>query len=342
MSDSTLSYDLSTMDSLVTSTLDLSKSGHYTPGINGGESVISFTLGVLGVLGNGLVLLVLLSHKASRRRISNILVMNQSLEDFLASCSVIFTYVSKSMGKSYDGRGIWYCVLVDSDVGIWIFLYVSTSSLMIITMERYLMVVHPIFYRNNVTRKRIFATIAIASWAISALILGGFSYPTTGIVNGQCAIQSVWPNSELITFCVVISVTVFFLCPVALFIICYGHMLCVLKSRRKVHMAMAEAGTDHNSSKLSKTEINLTKVMVIVSICFIVCWGPIFIHYALYGLAVVPGLSLSSPLYSYLTRLCCFNSCINPLVYAFKYDDFKRNLKRMICRGNSEQLSSTS
>ena len=331
----TLSLSASTMDTPA-------PAGHV---VGGAESAPLFIIGILGILGNGLVLVVLLTHKSSRARIVNILVINQSIVDFLTSWCFIVTYISKSVSKSYAGKGAWWCYVMDNDVGIWMLLTVSTSSLMIITMERYLMVIHPIFYRNKVTRNRILAVIIITAWLFSSCLMGSFNYPLAIVKDGACIPQGYWPSVTLAKFFSSLIFVLYFLSPVCLFLLCYGHMLWVIMRRYKVQPTVTE--TAHNGdapkhSKMSKTQLNLTKVMIIVSVCFTVCWGPIYVHYIMMFLAYMPGLSLSSTVYRWLTYLAFCNSCINPFVYAFKYDDFKRNFRRMVLRGKTEQATSSS
>lgn len=56
-----------------------------------------FAIGTLGILGNLLVIVVLLHYKLLRRKITNMLIINQSLIDLTASFFLIATHVIEDM-----------------------------------------------------------------------------------------------------------------------------------------------------------------------------------------------------------------------------------------------------
>ena len=56
-----------------------------------------FVIGTLGILGNLLVLVVLLHYEMLRRKITNMLIINQSLIDLTASVFLIATHVIEDM-----------------------------------------------------------------------------------------------------------------------------------------------------------------------------------------------------------------------------------------------------
>jgi len=87
--------------------------------------------------------------------------------------------------------------------------------------------------------------------------------------------------------------------PVAIFAYCYGHILCVIRRRRKVvtgHAArsqdadvtVATVAMDRNTgqaqqqtpaaaetgAKMSRRELNVLQTMIVVVVCFVICWTP--------------------------------------------------------------------
>ena len=338
MSESTF-LNFSTAIYLVTSSWDPPNAELYGPAIKGRESAPIFVIGTVGLLGNGLVLVVLCSHKVSRTRIVNLLIINQSAVDALTSFMFIVTYISKSFTKNYAGRGIWFCWLLDADLFIWILLSSSTTSLIIITIERYSMIVHPIFYLNKVTRKSMILALVLGSYGTSVIFIGGSTYSYSGVLDGACVLLAFWPSKALLarSFSVFLFIA-YFVSPVVLFLICYGHMLFVIMKRQKVFPAVPTRSASNDSEsasnlpKMSKTQLNVTKVMAIVSVGFVVCWGPAYFHYMLMALDLVPGLRLDTTIYRFTSYMSFVSCCINPFLYAWKYEDFKKNLARMISR----------
>ena len=84
--------------------------------------------------------------------------------------------------------------------------------------------------------------------------------------------------------------------PVAIFVYCYGNIFHVIRRHNKVvhgaaarnqHVAMASTSRDQNTGQIqqqqasaaggdrfSHTEMNVLQTMIVIIVCFIVCWGP--------------------------------------------------------------------
>ena len=75
--------------------------------------------------------------------------------------------------------------------------------------------------------------------------------------------------------------------------------------------------------------MNLTKVMVMVTACFITCWVPSNGYYLLFNMGV-NNLGFSHPLYYIFLFMVFLNSCINPVIYVWKLTTFRETLSRMV------------
>lgn len=295
-------------------------------------------IGIAGILGNGLVLVVMLHRKSFRKDLRNALVINQSVVDFLNSVFLIASSVSISIPKSYEGAGIWYCWLFDSQIPFWILCAVSTTNLMAITIERYIMVVYPVHYHYHFTSKIVHSVIGLM-WLVTGILIGAFSYPFSGVLDGVCYFQNFFPHQAIAIFCSIYYNVIYFALPLGMFVFCYGHMGVIMKKRRKIKPSDTTASG--RPTKLSKRQLNLTKVMLLVSISFVICWAPLNTHYLLMFTGAVPNLNMTDHLFWGLMYLSFINSCINPVVYAFNYNDFRHGLHSLFCRRSNNSGSTT-
>jgi hypothetical protein len=79
----------------------------------------------------------------------NVLIVNQSCIDTLAALLLILVYATpkKMILDSNRVVDVLYCRLWYNRVLLWAAMFASSGGLMIITIERYLAVLHPIVYK---------------------------------------------------------------------------------------------------------------------------------------------------------------------------------------------------
>lgn len=321
-----------------------SATNYFAPGkqsvMTASEVAVPILIGICGTLSNSMALFVLLSSKTSRKRIVNILVINQTVIDFLTSLAFIITYTTKAVPKTYEGPKKWLCLLVENDFCQWWLMAGSTTNLVIITFERYVMIVHPDVYRKHITRAKVVPAI-VFSWTFSILLYYYFSHTYTVVLDSQCLPHIGWTNRVASQIYSASLVMVNFFIPLICFIVCYSHMLVTLMKRKQIFPSSNQLDSSAKSQKMQRIQTNVTKVMAIVSFCFIVCWAPSCTYYLLLSQRIVRSLKLGSMLYRILQYLAFCNCCVNPFIYAAKSDDFKKNL-RMMMRKSEESSSSNS
>ena len=153
----------------------------------------ALAVGVVGTLANGFVLLVLLRFSKLRPRPSTILVLHQTVTDLLSSLLILLTYACLVTldGKLKDRWGDFVCKVILSESLFWIAFVASSFSLVSITIERYLMVVHPVFHRNHFT-KRLVGVFILLDWTLAVLSLTPYIL-TTRVDYAWCAFD-FWPT----------------------------------------------------------------------------------------------------------------------------------------------------
>ena len=310
-------------------------------------------LGMVGILGNGFVLVIMLSQKKTRKQITGTLVINQSLVDLTCSFFLVITnaYKTRPVGRyNRYGREV-ICYLIVDEILLFNSMNASTYCLMVITLERYFMIVLPIQHRNSFTQRRAIVMAALA-WAAGYLWNTPATLYSTSVVDGDCQ-TFVWGNTHAQSIFGITYMAATFFVPTLMFAMAYSHMGWVLRKRAAQlgvdmpapkpdtagsgttstnHAADAAPGRKRppqQKTKLTKAQVNVTKTMVMVTAAFVICWTPNQIYYLLFNLGY--SLNFTSPGYMITLFLSFINSCINPFIYAFKLESFRRGLKLIPC-----------
>jgi hypothetical protein len=108
------------------------------------------TIGVTGTLANGLVLYILSASNQMKKQAVNILIVNQLSLDLFGSFWLAVIYSVKIANIYIEGStGYWVCIFIISEDFSWFGIYGSKLNLMIIAVERYFKIVHPIWHKKN-------------------------------------------------------------------------------------------------------------------------------------------------------------------------------------------------
>jgi len=98
-------------------------------------------MGAVGTVGNGLILYAMVASKQHKKQV---LIFNQNALDFFSCFHLIITYAVQICNFHLTGVvGYWLCILFISECLVWWGTNGSMVNLAIITIDRYLKVVHP-------------------------------------------------------------------------------------------------------------------------------------------------------------------------------------------------------
>lgn len=138
------------------------------------------------------------------------------------------------------------------------------------------------------------------------------SLTATGIIDCTLVFpHPSWYWKNLLKICVFIFA---FIMPVLIITVCYGLMILRLKS---VRMLSGSKEKDRNLRRI-------TRMVLVVVAVFIVCWTPIHIFVIIKALVTIPDSQLQTITWHFCIALGYTNSCLNPVLYAFLDENFKR------------------
>ncbi|XP_072307122.1 delta-type opioid receptor-like [Eucyclogobius newberryi] len=269
---------------------------------------------VVGLFGNCLVMYVIIRY-TKMKTATNIYIFNLALADALVTTTIPFQ-TTDYMLKTWPFGEVVCKVFIAID---YYNMFTSIFTLTMMSVDRYIAVCHPVKaldFRTAVKAKMINVCIWILSSAagIPAFILGG-TQTNSGIT--ECALQFPEPY---VYYDTVMKVCVFvfaFVVPVLIITVCYSLMVLRLKS---VRMLSGSREKDRNLRRI-------TRLVVVVVAVFVVCWTPIHIFILVKALVNIPESNAIMAAYFFCVALGYTNSSLNPVLYAFLDENFKRCFK---------------
>jgi len=104
-------------------------------------------ISLVGTAANGLILYALFASKQHKKLI---LIVHQNILELFTSSATLLIYLLKFFNFHLTGSvGYWLWALILSEGLIWLGIAASVINLGIITLERYLKVVHPVWSKNK-------------------------------------------------------------------------------------------------------------------------------------------------------------------------------------------------
>ena len=279
---------------------------------------------LLGLLGNSLVILVVAFDK-NMRNTTNILILVLAVADllFIVFC-VPFTAASYALPIWPFGR-VW-CKVVQ--YLIYVTAYASVYTLVLMSLDRYLAVVHAI--RSMSLRTEVNTWLAVAvTWAI--ILLGHvplllehdvMTYQHIQEERSTCTnVHHIDHDHKGILF-FACFISFGYLLPLSAVCLMYGLML------KRLHGATP--GGVSKSQESIRAKRRVTKMVVIIVAVFAVCWLPIQIILLLQQLNVYPSSAVFIGVQIASNCLAYMNSCVNPFLYAFLSENFRRSFKKFL------------
>ncbi|KAJ7991420.1 hypothetical protein DPEC_G00283660 [Dallia pectoralis] len=285
---------------------------------------------VVGLLGNVLVMYGVVRYTKMKTS-TNIYIFNLALADALATSTLPFQSAKYLMETWAFGEVLCKVVIAIDYYNM----FTSIFTLTMMSVDRYVAVCHPVKameFRTPAKGKMINVLIWVLSSAIGVPIM--VMAATEKKPDGQIMCMLKFPKPEWYWDTVTnICVFVFaFVVPVMVITICYGLMILRLRS---VRLLSGSKEKDRNMRRI-------TRMVLVIVAAFIVCWTPIHIFIIVKTLVKIDA---KNPYVRASLHLCIalgyMNSSLNPVLYAFLDENFKRCFRDFClpCRSHFENNS---
>ena len=204
----------------------------------------------------------------------------------------------------------------------------STLNLVLLTLERYAQVVHPLWHKQHI-RPAVVKQSLLLPWILSVI----YKLPVIvdfGVIRNDGRCYQEFAHEMLMVVYGVAILIVDFLMPLGVFIFSYW---AILIGVRKLSRRIGDISGNNSSDKVNKrnaVERNTLKTMILVCCVFTVT--TIVGQIAAFLFSFTGGLSLDDKnAFLVPTAFMLVGFLINPIIYIFHYKEFRSNLIQL-CR----------
>ncbi|XP_017561915.1 nociceptin receptor isoform X1 [Pygocentrus nattereri] len=287
-------------------------------------AVVYLIVCVVGLVGNCLVMYVIIRY-TKMKTATNIYIFNLALADALVLATLPFQGTDVLLG--FWPFGLALCKMV---VAIDYYnMFTSIFTLTIMSVDRYIAVCHPV--RSLAVRTPHRAKLVnVAVWALASaigvpvMIMGQVEVESNDI---ECMVVLPDPQSysePVFGTCVFLFS---FLIPVAIISVCYSLMV------RRLHSVRLLSGSREKDRNLRR----ISQMVLAVVAAFVFCWMPVQVLALIQALGKVDlgGSEVAVAAMHFCIALGYTNSSLNPVLYAFLDENFKRCFREFCLPGNS-------
>ncbi|XP_065121222.1 trace amine-associated receptor 13c-like [Paramisgurnus dabryanus] len=247
---------------------------------------------------------------------TNMLILSLAVSDLLIGLIVMpFEAIKFIETCWYFGDTI--CRLILIIMGL--LLSTSLSNLVLIAVDRYVAVCHPLLYPQKITTTRTIITICVW-WFFSSVyniaIISASNRNNT--CYGECTaiITFVWS---------IVDLFLTFLFPCTVIITLYLRIFYFAHQQVKVINSLMRSGkhlTEGSVRRKSESKAALT--LGIIVMVYLFCWIPFFIF------SLTPNTKITSVTAYVMLWMLYINSGLNPLIYAIFYPWFRTSVKQIL------------
>ncbi|XP_065359081.1 substance-P receptor-like [Calliphora vicina] len=276
---------------------------------------------VVGLFGNTLVIWVVLRF-SKMQTVTNIYILNLAIADECFLIGIPFLLYTMRICSWKFGDYMCKAYMVSTSITQ----FTSSIFLLIMAADRYLAVCHPIESPKYRTL-RIAKLVSVLAWFTSAiLMLPVILFASTVIqedgINYSCNIDwpEVYKKHSGTTF-ILYTFLLGFATPLCFILVFYYLVI------RKLHSVQQK----HTSKEKKRSHRKVTRLVLTVITVYILCWLPHWISQVSLISAFVGQRELSRfeiLLFLLFGCLAYSNSAMNPILYAFLSDNFRKSFTR--------------
>ncbi|XP_069544281.1 trace amine-associated receptor 13c-like [Brachyistius frenatus] len=298
------------------------------------EAVLLYSLlssiAVLTVALN-LLVIVSISHFRQLHTPTNVLLLSLAISDLLVGLLVMPVETARFTETCWL-LGDLMCAL--SYVIGFTLTSASVGNMVLISIDRYVAVCFPLQYPNKITLSRAVVSVS-ACWACSLLYNGlilkdHLRQPDRyNSCYGECLVVINYISGT-------VDLVFTFICPCSVIILLYMRVFVVAVSQARAmrsHITAVAAGAVTVAAK--KSEKKAARTLGVVILVFLMSFCPYY-----YPSLAGQDISNSASSWAIVSWLLYFNSCLNPLIYAFFYPWFRKAIRYIVTLNILEQDSS--
>ncbi|XP_030596755.1 trace amine-associated receptor 13c-like [Archocentrus centrarchus] len=276
--------------------------------------MLFFSISALTVILNVLVI-ISISHFRQLHKPTNVLLLSLAISDLLVGLLVMPVETVRFIETCWL-LGDLMCAL--SYIIGFTLTSASVGNMVLISIDRYVAICYPLQYPTKITFSRAELSVSLC-WACSLLYNGlilkeHLRQPDRfNSCHGQCLVVINYVSGT-------VDLVFTFIGPCSMIIILYMRVFVVAVSQARAmqcHITAAAGGTVKITAK--KSERKAARTLGVVILVFLMSFCPYY-----YPSLAGHDISNSASSWAIVSWLLYFNSCLNPLIYAFFYPWFRK------------------
>nr|AKQ62998.1 orphan G-protein coupled receptor 4 [Platynereis dumerilii] len=282
---------------------------------------------IVGLVGNGLVIFVVLRY-AKMKTVTNMYILNLAIADFCFLVGLPFLIVTAIMKHWIFGFAACKMFFILTSIN-W---FTSVFTLTVMSADRYMAVVHPI--RSMSYRTPMVAlVVCFCVWCASLMAMLPIILYTTTVKIMDTDMESctiTWPEGQLISAdkaFILYTLLLGFAIPVALTSVFYALVV----------YRLSNSGPANKSKEKRKSHRRVTKMVLTIISVYVVCWLPYWVFQVCITFSDHYIPRWVSHVFQMITVMSYANSMLNPVLYAFLSDNFRKSfIKAFKCATPNE------
>ncbi|XP_069556869.1 neuropeptide FF receptor 2-like [Brachyistius frenatus] len=299
------------------------------------------------MVGNGVVCFIVLRSK-NMRTVTNVFILNLAISDLLVGIFCMPTTLVDNIITGWPFGSV-VCKLSGMVQGISV--SASVFTLVAIAVDRFRCIVYPFKQKLTIATSKLIIVIiwvlAVSIMCPSGVMLQVTKEQTVRIVLGRdnktrpffwC--RENWPNQEMRKIYTTVLFANIYLAPLSLIVIMYARIGVTLYKTAippaRGSRIVSEEGSGSNKLStegrhtISRKKKRVIMMLLIVALLFIVSWLPLWTLMMLSDYASLTEHQyrvINIYVYPFAHWLAFFNSSVNPIIYGFFNENFRRGFQ---------------
>ena len=308
---------------------------HETFPLRAWELTVYIIITIMGITGNSLVLGVLKQNREMRESAFGIYIGSLAMADILVCALCLPVYVTSTSAFKDHPTGLSgdiLCKLWTGYFALFYFAVISVYTLVALSLERYYAICHPVKARvkSTISRaKKIVAAIWICSFIPNFALIAGLKSADSksASLGSHCTIidfenKAVWKIFYVVVF------TMQYIIPIVCMVVCFVKIKKALQAGKINALTSSTAHVQAGQLAVIRSRKKTVRTIIIMIVAYFACWS---LNQALYFLLNLGyGLVWNGDLVQVSVVLCFFSSCINPIIYVLRTQQFRDGFYNII------------